>query len=106
MSKIKTEYYNRRMVKLFETNPESKSVKLRYRTLRYLLLEKHPFLRDLPINQVTELLKECVTLDRKLRLATQGLEEETKKILSQEYQLEELGVEVGIEGDLKKLTTL
>lgn len=77
---------------MFTADPETKLVKNRYRAIRWLLTQ--------PYNDITtaaekerllSFLKDAVYLDRRLRLATEGLEDEMKQELSENYQVEELG---------------
>ncbi len=89
-SKQSIKYYESRIAKLFEAEPNSKLVAYRYRTLRYLLLENYPMLEEIGKETVLNILRDTVYLDRKLRLETEGLEEEEKEVLSQTYQLEML----------------
>ena len=51
-------------------------------------------------------LRDVVYLDRKQRLLTEGLERDEKEELSQEYQIEHLGVEIGLENNIKQLKNL
>lgn len=90
ITKNKSEYYKRRMAKLFEEVPDSKYVRNRYRTLRYLALEKHLFMEQVPKDKMIEFLREIVYLDRLLRLNNEYLEKSTKKILSDQFVQQEL----------------
>lgn len=51
------------------------------------------------------LLKDTIYLDRILRLATEGLEQEEKDILSQDFQLE-IGYEPNYQNNVKQLKCL
>lgn len=51
------------------------------------------------------LLKDTVYLDRELRRATEGIEQEEKQILEEEYLLE-AGYSPNFTSDIKKLETL
>lgn len=95
ISKTKSEYYKRRMNKLFELKPESRYVRERYRTIRYNLIEKYPWIETIPKEEMLTFLRESVYIDRLLRLQTEGIEPTTKKILSQQFVINELGAEPG-----------
>lgn len=95
IKKHKSEYYKRRMSKLFEAHTESKYVRERYRTIRYTLLEKYPWIETIPKEEFLTFLRETVYIDRLLRLSTEGIEPTTKKILSQQFQAEELDYQIG-----------
>lgn len=88
--KQKSEYYKRRLSKLFTEVPDSKYVRNRYRTLRMILLEKHGWMNDIPKETMLEFLRELIYLDRLLRLQTEGIEKSTKKILSDQFIQQEL----------------
>lgn len=78
-------YWDRRIEKLFAMDAEFKSVKKRYDTLKLLLQEKYPHIKD---HDNIQMLKDTIYLDRELRRQTEGLEDEEKTILSQEKILE------------------
>jgi len=101
-SKQSTEYYNSRIQKLFTLDPEYKSVKKRYDSLKMLLQEKYPLIREM---DYINLLKDTIYLDRELRRATEGIEQEEKQILEEEYLLEN-GYEPNYQSDIKKLAIL
>lgn len=101
-SKQSTEYWNKRIDKLFTLDPEYKSVKKRYDSLKLLLQEKYPHIKD---HDNIQMLKDIVYLDRELRRATEGIEQEEKQILEEEYLLES-GYEVGYNQDIKALKLL
>lgn len=78
-----------RMQELFKENPESKKLVNRYRTIRYTLYEEYQELMDLTKkDRMMEFLKDVLAMDRYLRDQTTEIEQEEKKILSQEWQLE------------------
>lgn len=88
--------------KTLKLTPEASKVINRTRTIRYALLSDYPSI--LANKEVSlGLIKEILYLDRKLRLETEGIDEEEKEILSQEFQINELGAEVGLNQDIKKL---
>lgn len=92
--KERSQYYKRRMARLFEEMPDSKFVRNRYRTTRFTLLEKHPWIETIPKDKMLEFLREAVYVERLLRLKTEGIEPTTKKILSQQFVVKELGYEI------------
>lgn len=83
--------------------PEGKLVKGRYRAIRHVIGQFYPSVANMDKESALEMLRAVVYLDRQHRLQTEGIDEENKKIESQTFQLEELGMEVGVEGDIKKL---
>ncbi len=83
--------------------PNGKYVKYRYNVLRFTLAEFYPnMVNSMTKQDCLEMLRAVIYLDRQLRLETEGIDQEKKEILSQEKQIE-LGYEVGLEGDIKKL---
>ena len=101
-SKENSIYWHNRIEKLFELDTDFKKTKKRYDTLKLLLQETYPHIKD---HDNIQMLKDILYLDRELRFATQGEDEEEKQILSQEYQLQN-GYTVGYKQDIKKLRTL
>jgi hypothetical protein len=86
-SKQNTKYYNDRILKLFALDSDYKKIAKRYDSLRLLLQEKYPFIKD---QNVIELLKDTIYLDRLLRLYNEGNEKVLKKTLSDEFILQTL----------------
>jgi hypothetical protein len=101
-SKENVIYWEKRIDKLFDLDPKYKSVKSRYDSLKLLLQEKYPHIKD---HDNIQMLKDVVYLDRKLRLLTEDEEKEEKQILEEEYLLEN-GYEVGYNKDIKTLQKL
>lgn len=86
--------------------PEARLVKNRYRAIKYVLSHYYPQLFQLyPAETIEELIKDAVYLDRQVRFATEGVDEEAKKILAQSFQIEE-GYEPGYHENVKKLQTV
>lgn len=75
---------------LFKQYPEAKLTKNRHKTNRVLLTQRFSELKDIPKDRMCQIIFDCVTLDRRLRLWTQGEEQELKEQLSQEFIVEEL----------------
>lgn len=95
------------LLKVHKEIPESKLVKNRYRAIRKALIKSYPKLINETNKEVMlQFIKDTVYLDRKQRKFTEGIEDEEKEILSQEYQIEELGMEVGITNNVKELQNL
>lgn len=86
-SKQNTEYWQTRINKLFDLGIEYKSVKKRYDSLKLLLQEKYPHIKD---HDNIQMLKDIIYLDRQLRLFTEGEEEEEKDLLEQQYIVDNL----------------
>lgn len=95
------------LVKVHEREPQSKLTKNRYRAIRVALIKSYPNLINSTDKEVMlNFLRDVVYLDRKQRLLTEGLERDEKEELSQEYQIEHLGVEIGLENNIKQLKNL
>jgi hypothetical protein len=82
-SKENVIYWEKRIDKLFELDPKYKSVKSRYDSLKLLLQEKYPFIKEQE-NHI-QFLKDVVYLDRLIRKETEDQEVEEKQILSEQY---------------------
>ena len=94
--KKRREAFKKSLASLMDNKPEAKLVENRYRAIKYVLRPYFPTLfTTLSEDAITQLLQDVVYLDRQVRKETEGIEDEKKKILSQEYQLQELGVEMG-----------
>jgi hypothetical protein len=87
-NKQEVEYWLRRMGRLFREYPETKLVKNRYLTIKVLLQEKHPEVKE--IANMEKILKNAIWLDRKIRWATEGEEQELKQRLADNFIEEEL----------------
>jgi hypothetical protein len=72
--------------------PEARTVEYRYRTIRGALYEEYPKLIETTDREIMlNFIKDAVYLDRLLRLSTEGEQPLKKKILSQEFQVSQLG---------------
>lgn len=92
------------LISIHQREPQSKLTKNRYRAIRVALTKSYPTLINGTDKEVMlNFLRDVVYLDRKQRLLTEDLEREEKEELSQEYQLEHLNVEVGLENNIKQL---
>jgi len=92
-SKQNVTYWRQRRKKLYMFLPESRLVKNRYKAIRALLKDKYPLIannEDISAVMVENLLKDAIYLDRQIRLDTEGEQVLEKKILSQDYQLNNL----------------
>jgi ornithine carbamoyltransferase len=104
---LRRETYKKELTNLLEKNPEAHKVRERYRVMMYLLSKEWTnLIGSVEKETMKAFLQDVIYTDRKIRLETEGEEDETKEVLSQEYQIKELGVEVGHQQDLKKLDTL
>ncbi len=94
------ENYKRRdykaiLKKLVESNEDACKVSERYRVMRFVLgLHWQNFLKAHDKTTWDNFLKDVVYIDRMIRKETHGKEKELKKILSQDFQLKELDVEL------------
>lgn len=82
--------YKQDLEKLYTKYPEAKDVKNRYRAMRTLLQREYISLQGIDNKVLEDILKDTVYIDRLIRRATEGLEDEEKTILSQDFQLEVL----------------
>lgn len=90
-SKENSIYWQRRREQMFKEYPDSKYVKSRYKAIAWLLLEKYPrIVNSADIKVMCEFLKNADYLNRKIRWETEDVDKVKKKILSQQYQIEEL----------------
>ncbi len=75
---------------VLRTYPEAALVKNRYRTLRAALKTKYTgVISNVSKPVMLMFIRDIVYLDRKLRKLTEGIDDEVKEELSQEFQLEE-----------------
>lgn len=81
---IKIRYYRSRLSNLLLGNESAKDVENRYRTIRYVLYDKYPFLESLPKEEVLEFLKDVTFVDRECRAMTEGRQTGLKDLLEQE----------------------
>lgn len=90
---IRQDTYKKSLTSLLDSNPEAHLVKNRYKVMMYLLNKEWSNLLSQTDKEVMkEFLKDVIYCDRKIRLETEGDDEEEKEILSQEFQVEELGI--------------
>lgn len=74
---------------LLQNHSDAQEVKHRYRLMRAVLLEEYPnAVGDIEKDKFIEMLKDIIYVDRQIRKETEGKDEETKKILSQEKIIE------------------
>lgn len=78
---------------LLQQFPESRLVENRYRSMRVVLKKHWKFVETVNQKDMIEFLKDVVYLDRKIRLETEGEQEELKQQLSEEKQVE-LGYQI------------
>lgn len=81
---IKIRYYRSRLANLLLGNESAKDVENRYRTIRYVLYDKYPFLEILSKEEVLEFLKDVTFVDREVRAMTEGRQNKLKSELAQE----------------------
>jgi len=103
---IRRENYADSLTKLLESNEQAHKVEERYRVMMYLLnKEWSNLISTVDKETMKEFLRDAIYCDRKIRLETEGEQEELKEVLSQEKQIE-LGYEVGYNEDVKKLNSI
>lgn len=80
----------------------------RHRTIRHALISKYPnLINSVSKDVMTNFIKDVTYADRMLRKLTEGEEVEEKTILSQDFQINELGMEVGsveLAKDIRNIT--
>lgn len=87
-SKTEVSYWLKRMARLFKEFPDTKLVKNRYLTIKVMLQDKYPEVKENP--RMEKILRDAVYLDRKIRFMTEGEEESLKQELSEKFIEEEL----------------
>jgi hypothetical protein len=98
------EAFKKRIAELMERKPEAQLVENRYRVMRFILEPYFPTLFEtLSKDALDQLFLDVVYLDRHIRHATEGIQDDKKTVLSQEYQLKELGAEVGYMKDVRRM---
>jgi len=73
------------ILELFKEHPEAKLVQNKYQTLRKLIKDRYYWLGYVERETMYKIIFDIITLDRKVRLFTQGEQQELKKRLSEEY---------------------
>lgn len=105
MKKQRRTQIKERLAMTLKMTPEASKVENRYRAIRHALLPDYPtYLANKEISLA--FLSEIVYLDRQLRKMTEGIDDEKKEILSQEFQIEELGAEPNYNNNVKQLKNL
>lgn len=89
-SRSESKAMDKAILDLFKEVPEAKLTKNRHKTNRVLLTQRFSELKDIPKERMCQIIFDCVTPDRRLRLWTQGEEVELKKLLAGEYVVNEL----------------
>ena len=90
------ETYKTELARTLELNPAFGELKYRYKLMLWLLMKEWSnTLGKIEKEVMMKILKDAIYIDRKIRKETEGEEEELKEILSQDFQIRELGVEVG-----------
>lgn len=86
---IKIRYYRSRLAKLLLEKKEAREVENRYRTIGYLLYEKHKHILDAhQKEEIREFMKDILWADREVRSFTEGMQKPLKNLLEQEKLVE------------------
>lgn len=86
---LKIRYYRSRLANLLLGNESAKDVENRYKTIPYVIYEKHAHILDaFPQGEMIEFMKDLIWADRELRQFTTGWQKETKDLLAQEKIIE------------------
>lgn len=90
--------YKKALIELLKREPSANLVENRYKVMLYVLSKRKlwndTLFAHLENFAIYDLLKEVIYIDRQIRKETEGKDIENKEILSQEYQIKELGVEI------------
>ncbi len=93
---LRRQTYKTELNRTLELNSANGNVEVRYKLILWLLCKEWgSTLSKVEKELMVKILKDAVYIDRIIRLKTCGREEELKEILSQEFQIAELGMEVG-----------
>ena len=85
---IRQEHYKSKLTEVVEKDLDARLVVNRYRLMKYLLhKEWSNLMQGINSEALDGFLKDVVYLDRKIREATEPYDQENKKILEQEYLL-------------------
>jgi hypothetical protein len=103
-----TTKYDKDLFSLVKTNRKARERLYKNRTVAYVMKQKHPQLKDIPLDTLQKYCKEICKLDRQWRMMLmrnkdlRGLDYDCKKIHEQKAQIE-LGYEQGYYQDIKKI---
>lgn len=89
-SRAQSKLMDKAILELFKQHPEAKLVQNRYQTLRKLIKDRYYWLGYVERETMYKIIFDIVTLDRKIRLFTQGEQKELKKQLSDQYIVENI----------------
>ena len=88
---IRHDNYLKELYKLVKTNAEARKLEKRYSVMEFLLNKEYAqTLKLIPKSILHDFLKDIVYIDRKIRKATEGFDQEAKDIAEQEFILNEL----------------
>lgn len=92
-----------RMRQNVASNPNARLVKNRYDVLHDALEAYYPLIYGSGAGRegIKRFIEDALYADRMLRYATSDYDRENKKKMSQQFQIKELGREVGYDKDLK-----
>ena len=103
--------YDKTLYNLIRTNRKARERYYKNRTVAFILQQKHPLLKDIKLDKLTEYIGEALTLDRQWRKIMQenedlrGRDYDYKKIAEQKAQIE-LGYQSGYYSDVKTLNKI
>ena len=86
--KHNTEYWRVTRNNLYKAHPEAQLVQNRQRTLRAILIRRYPFLKDLDKELAQSFLSDVLYNSRKLREDTEGMQDDLKRKLEQEWLID------------------
>lgn len=88
-SKENSEYWDKRTNELLKMYPEYRKTAKRFEATCLILQERYPIIKE-QRELLARLLKDADFIERKLRLKTEGEEDDLKELLEQEYIVENL----------------
>lgn len=88
------ERINKAIETMVSRYPDASLVKNKYKVISASIMQCYPVTKDLGRATMEAIIDDAIHLDRKWRQLTEGKDQENKKILSQEKQIE-LGYEPG-----------
>lgn len=101
--------YDKHLYNLIKENKKARERFFKNRTVAYVMQQKYPTLKDIPLDKLEDFVKDITTLDcqwRKILKENEdlrGKDYNYKKIAEQEYQIK-LGYSVGYYSDIKDTT--
>lgn len=88
---LKLNKYKREVIKLVAENEDARLVKNRLKVLSFILSQEYPsLLENYSKESLIEILRDVLYIDRQIRRETIEFDQEQKKILSQQWVVDNL----------------